>query len=107
LPDYKFFCFDGKVEFLYVMIEDENNSEHKKCSLYSPTFEKLPYKRIELDYLDFEMEKPVNFEVMIDYAEKLSEDFPHVRVDFYHSDKGTITFGELTFYNGSGFISFT
>ena len=33
---------------------------------------------------------------MIKYAEKLSEDFKFVRVDFYN-DNGNIIFGELTF----------
>ena len=39
---------------------------------------------------------------MIEIAEKLSENIPHVRVDLYHS-KNSVYFGELTFYDGSGF----
>ena len=42
---------------------------------------------------------------MIEYAEILSKDFPHVRVDFYNI-KGKIIFGEMTFYNASGYTKF-
>ena len=47
-----------------------------------------------------------NINEMIKYAEILSKEFPHVRVDFYNVD-GRIIFGELTFYNASGYMSFT
>lgn len=42
---------------------------------------------------------------MIKVAEKLSEDFPHVRVDLYN-DNGKILFGEMTFYNASGYMEY-
>ena len=43
---------------------------------------------------------------MLQCAEKLSEVFPHVRVDMYNVE-GKVIFGELTFYDGSGYMSFT
>ena len=39
---------------------------------------------------------------MVSIARQLSKDFPHVRVDLYNID-GNIYFGELTFYDGSGY----
>ena len=45
---------------------------------------------------------PDNYKQMIDIAEKLSNGFPHIRVDLYNIE-GQIYFGELTFYNQSGF----
>ena len=42
---------------------------------------------------------------MVELAEKLSEPFPFVRVDFYNIN-GVIYFGELTFYPGSGYTRF-
>ena len=36
-------------------------------------------------------------------AEALSTGFPHVRVDLY-SLNGTVRFGELTFFNASGYM---
>ena len=38
-------------------------------------------------------------------AEGLSRNFPHVRVDLYNI-AGKIYFGELTFYDGSGYMTF-
>jgi len=43
---------------------------------------------------------------MLFVAEKLSEGFPHVRVDLYNINQEKIIFGELTFYHGSGFEKF-
>ena len=42
---------------------------------------------------------------MLDIAERLSEDFPYVRVDLY-SVEGKVYFGELTFYPWSGYVQF-
>ena len=50
--------------------------------------------------------KPLQYEKMVELAEKLSQEIPFVRVDFYEVD-GKIYFGELTFYPGSGFEEFT
>ena len=106
LPDYKFFCFNGKVEFLYVMIDYTDNHSNGKMGFYDRNFKKLPFNRNDFKKIDFNIKKPINFEKMINYAEILSKDFPHVRVDFYNIN-GNIVFGELTFYNTSGYVSFT
>ena len=39
---------------------------------------------------------------MIELAEILGADFPAVRVDFYEVN-GKLYFGEITFFDGSGF----
>lgn len=106
LPDYKFFCFNGKVEYLYTMINYVDNHDQGNCSFFTPDFKKLPYRRSEYAPIDTEVKKPENFEQMLFIAEKLSEDFPHVRVDLYNI-KGKIVFGELTFYNAGGYSVFT
>ena len=51
---------------------------------------------------DSPMKKPENLDELIRYAEILSKDFPHVRVDLY-SVGGKIYFGEMTFTDGAGF----
>lgn len=105
LPDYKFFCFNGKVKYLYTMVDYVDNHDEGRCSFFTPKFEKLPYRRSEYKEINREIPKPTNFEKMIEIAEKLSEDFPHVRVDLYNI-KGNIIFGEMTFYNASGYTVF-
>lgn len=105
IPDYKFFCFNGEVKYLYTMIDYTDNHDNGKCSFFTPDFEKLPYRRSEFPPIEEDINKPRNFDKMIEIAEILSEDFPHVRVDLYNI-KGEIVFGELTFYNASGYTVF-
>lgn len=105
LPDYKFFCFNGKVKYLYTMINYVDNHNQGLCSFFTPEFEKLPYRRSEYGEIVDDISKPANFEKMVEIAEVLAGDFPHVRVDLYNI-KGKIVFGELTFYNASGYTVF-
>ena len=50
-------------------------------------------------------DKPKNLQTMVNLAERLSKNFPFVRVDFYNIN-GVIYFGELTFYPSSGYTRF-
>lgn len=104
LIDYKFFCFNGKVEFLYV-IADRKIGQGAGVGIFSATFDRLPVKRKDENYLERNIDKPSNFEEMKRIAEKLAGDFPEVRVDLYNLN-GKIYFGELTFFDGSGYMEF-
>jgi hypothetical protein len=44
--------------------------------------------------------------MMVNIAEQLSAEFQEVRVDLYNVD-GKIYFGELTFYDSSGYMQFS
>lgn len=103
LVDYKFFCFHGKCEFLYVM-GDRNVGENVKVSIFDRDFNKLPVHRVG-DEEFIKAKKPDNYEELVRIAEILAEDFPHVRVDLY-DDNNVVHFGELTFYNASGYMIF-
>ena len=52
------------------------------------------------------MEKPEQWEQLIEFSEKLSKGVPYLRVDFYIID-GIVCFGEMTFFTWAGFIEFT
>lgn len=104
LTEYKFFCFNGRTEFLYVM-KDRKLGESVKLGIFGREFNKLPVLR-DGDADIGETEKPANFDRMLEIAEILSADFPHVRVDLY-SVGGAIRFGELTFFNASGYMKYT
>ena len=104
LVDYKFFCFNGEPRYLYV-ITDRKSGEYAYLSMYDEHFNKLPYYTSDERRLMRVLPKPKNFEEMINVARRLSEDFPHVRVDLYNID-GMVVFGELTFYDGSGYYLF-
>lgn len=100
LKDYKFYCFDGVMKF--VMINSDRNSD-------KPT--RADYFDRDFNWMDFTWgyshaeihpQKPEQFEKMVAIAEKLAKGLPHVRVDLYDCN-GKIYFGELTFFDGSGF----
>jgi hypothetical protein len=105
LIDYKFFCFNGKVGCIYG-ISDRRVGDSAKLGIYDRDFNKLDVDRVDERHQDQPLPKPANFEKMVEIAEKLSADFPEVRVDLYNVD-GVIYFGEMTFYDGSGYMQFS
>ncbi len=105
LPDYKFFCFNGRPECLYIMVDYTADHNNGKLGFYDMDFKQFPYYRADYKPITFPVDKPKNFEKMVEYARILSKDFPHVRVDFYNID-GEIIFGELTFSCASGYLVF-
>lgn len=100
IPDYKFFCINGKVEL--VQVDLDRFHEHKR-NLYTRNFELLD---AELFYKKgYHIEKPILFSKAVEIAERLSEDFDFIRVDLYILDNA-IYFGELTNTPGNGFEFF-
>lgn len=100
--DYKIFCFNGKVDC--IVVDVDRYIGHKR-NFYDAQWNDL-HVTSDCEAVDREIEKPENFEKMIRIAEKLSEDFPFVRVDLYNLS-GRIYFGELTFYPWSGYVQYT
>jgi len=104
LVDYKFFCFNGNPYCLYV-INGRKLGKDINLGIFDMNFNQLPYFRADENMMLSVSTKPKNFEKMIKIAKILSKDFPHVRVDLYNVD-GKIIFGELTFFDGSGYQSY-
>lgn len=104
LIDYKFYCFDGEPAYIKVAIDTAKDGGPKN-GIFNLDFEQLPFCRKEVEKITEKIKKPKNFNRMIEIARKLSEDFPHVRVDLYNIE-GNIYFGELTFYDTSGYQIF-
>lgn len=102
LRDYKFFCFGGKTAFVYVCSQRQGG-QSVQIDLVSRDYEKLEVTRVGDEPTGPLPEKPKNFAEMRKIAEALSTGFPHVRVDLY-SLNGTVRFGELTFFNASGYM---
>ncbi len=104
LKDYKFFCFDGEVKYLFIAKDRDNPNEETKFDFFDENFNHLPitngHPNSNPPYF-----KPDGFEEMKELASKLSKKIPQVRVDFYNIN-GKIYFGELTFYHWSGFVPF-
>lgn len=104
LIDYKFICFNGKVSYVYG-ITDRHVGVSAQFGIYDSNFNKLNVDRCDERHQEKALSKPKNYDKMKLVAEQLSKEFPHVRVDLYNIN-GDIYFGELTFYDGSGYMSF-
>ena len=98
LVDYKFFCFDGKAKIMYI---SRDGAANPTTDFFDMDFNHLPIRMKDpnSDVLPF---KPKCFTEMKEIAEKLSQNIPHVRVDFFFVNN-KIYVGELTFYHSAGF----
>lgn len=95
LIDYKFYCFDGKPKFASIHMDRANGV---KKVFYDVDFNKLPFTTSSIEKMNtYNVDKPENLSEMVSLAEKLADNLPFVRVDFY-SIKDKIIFGEMTFY---------
>ena len=98
IEDYKIYCFHGFPKF--IRVQKHLKGMNWKINNYYD----LHWKLTEIEsgipgYLrrpDIIFDKPKNFNLMIEYAKKLSEDFAFVRVDLYNIN-GKIFLGEMTF----------
>ena len=104
LRDYKFFCFDGVAKALFIATDRSNKEEETKFDFYDMEFNHLPFTNGHPN-ANSAPQKPENFDKMRELAGKLSENIPHLRVDFYEVN-GRIYFGELTFSHWNGMTPF-
>lgn len=104
LRDYKYFTFDGKAKFLLIAT-NRMGKEGVKTDFFDMEFRHLPFTCGHPN-ADLLPEKPKNFELMIQLAEKLAQGHPHLRVDFYEAN-GKVYFGEYTFFHMSGFYPYS
>lgn len=94
LVDYKFFCFNGIPEFIYVS-SDLIHDRQARIGFFNIDGSKINLKRD--DYASIEkIELPNFYNEMLEMASKLCKDFPFVRVDFFVTDN-KYYFAELTF----------
>ena len=98
LYDYRFFCFNGKVEQIWLDV-GSGTPEHKR-KIYDKNWNELNIK-VRWPRLEIDVPKPKNLQKMIEMSEKMSKDFAQVRVDFYDINN-KIYFGEMTFTSMSG-----
>lgn len=104
LIDYKFFCFDGKVQYLYVIC-NRVLGQGAQLGIFDAQFHLLPVSRNDEKKLSVKIDKPENFDELVICAEKLSKPFPEARIDLYDVNN-KILFGEITFFDGSGYMTY-
>lgn len=102
LSDYKFYCFNGEPQ---VVMKSVGRYSGNLCfDYYDMQWNKLPLVW-DRPNSDINHPSPPCFEEMKKLCKKLSKNIPHVRCDFYIIDNKPL-FGELTFFDGSGFSKF-
>ncbi|UVT16965.1 MAG: hypothetical protein H8K04_05275 [Nitrospira sp.] len=95
--DYRFWCFGGQPEVIQV-----DNHAHD----INPFFD-AQWNQLDLYYREQaarpSVQKPKNFEQMLELASKLSAGFDFVRIDLYNIE-GKIYFGEFTLTPTGGLL---
>lgn len=103
INDYKLFCFDGEPKAILIangrFVEPETYFDY-----FDMDFNHFPFKQGGPNYHS-KIEVPPLFNEMKDIAKKLSKGLAHVRIDLYEF-KGNLKFGEITFFDSSGFEKF-
>lgn len=103
---YKFYCFNGNVKISYVSLNGEDGEKEKYLDYFDEKWNRLNITLGEHEHYPGNIKKPTNYEEMYNLAQKLSKDFPFVRVDLYNiNDK--IYFSELTFIPTGGMMNLT
>ena len=103
LRDYKFFCFNGEVKYLYVATGRQKYKE-PYFNFFDADYNSLDFQQGH-PKSDFLPSKPLCFDEMKMLARKLSKGFSEVRVDLYEVN-GKVYFGEMTLFHMAGFSSF-
>lgn len=105
LTDYKFYCFGGKPEYLYVSSGLENHKT-ARISFLTLDWEFAEFGRSDFKPFEVLPKKPEHFGDMVALAEDLAQmNKSFIRVDMYEINK-KIYFSELTFFPCSGMMPF-
>lgn len=103
LRDYKFFCFNGKCKLMFIATDRQAKTE--TCfDFFDENFNHLDFTNGHPNAKTLP-KKPLNFNKMIELSEKISENIPQVRIDWYEIN-GKIYFGEITFCHWGGLVPF-
>lgn len=103
ITDYKFFCFNGKPQYIYIS-SDLIHDRQAQIGFFYLDGKKMPLIRDDYAPMDID-QLPDFFEDMKRDAEVLCQDFPFVRVDFFIANN-TYYFAELTFTPSGGMMPF-
>ena len=106
LIDYKIWCFNGKAYWVTCFFG--RTSAGAYIEVHDLDWNYYPEHTVVTDHYfngGGRVPRPASLDIMIDAAQRLSEGFPQVRVDFYEVN-GNVYFGEMTFTSLSGRMDF-
>lgn len=105
LHDYKVLCFEGEPKLIEFHSGRYTSGQHQE--FYDTDWNLTdisqggPYVASKISY-----PKPECLDEMLSITKKLCKGHHHIRVDWYILNRTEIKFGELTFFDGSGFDGF-
>ena len=101
--DYKVMCFDGKVKL--IELHEGRFTDNHTQAFYDRDWKLTSITQSGSGKVATKVAKcPSLLDEMIRLSEILAKDIPHVRVDWYIVNNH-LYFGEMTFFDGSGFDS--
>ncbi|WP_295296203.1 ATP-grasp fold amidoligase family protein [uncultured Brachyspira sp.] len=100
---YGIYCYSGKPRFIHVITDAHTGKD--RCTIYDTNWNKVDVHYI-WDPIPYDVPKPKLLDKLLELANKLSCDFPHVRIDFFSIGK-KIYSSEITFYTNAALSPFT
>ena len=97
--EYQAWCFSGKAEFI-AAIHDPHGVNEKQ--FFSTTWEKLPFVSSQPEYQGT-IAAPDCLAQIVEWSERLADDFTFVRVDWYGTRHG-LMFSEMSFTPAYGIV---
>ena len=101
LKDYKVMCFNGTPKLIQL--------HRGRFGNHTQDFYDIHWNKLDIcqgsPTSNITLERPIFLHEMLKLSSILSSGIPHVRVDWYAVDE-QLYFGELTFFDGSGFDDF-
>jgi len=105
LHDYKVLCFEGEPKLIEFHSGRNTGEQHQEFYDTDWNLTEIsqggPYVSSNRTY-----PKPDCLDEMLSLTRKLCAGYHHIRVDWYILNRKKIKFGEITFYDGSGFDGF-
>lgn len=105
LMDYKVMCFNGRAEVIEVHENRFTEGKEHTQTFYDRDWNRLKIVQHGLNPCMEHRDRPECADEMLRLSEKIASDMYHARIDWYQLH-GKLLFGEITFYDGSGFELF-
>lgn len=101
INDYKFFCYQGEVKYLFVATDRHKGHSGMRFDFFDRNFRHIAAEHKSYPNAKTVPQQPDNYEEMLRLVTDLARGFAFVRIDMYSVNQ-RIYFGEYTFYPGGG-----